>query len=93
MSQNLGNATSVPLDNQCGAYNVTVAAAELNPNPFFNISEPLQRDTPLYPVNTFSFVDAFILFCIQGLVFKPISSILKRHSPLYVMCRSRAVKM
>jgi hypothetical protein len=89
----MGNATSVPLDDQCGAYNVTVAAAELNPTPFFNITEALQRDTPFYPVNTFSFVDAFILFCIQGLIFKPISSILKRHSPLFVMCHSRVVKM
>jgi hypothetical protein len=90
----MGNATSVPLDDQCEAYNVTVAAAQLNPTPlFFNITEAPQRDTPLYPVNTFSFVNAFILFCIQGLIFKPISSLLKRHSPLYVMCRSRVVKM
>lgn len=68
------------IDEPCGNYNVTVSVLALD---FFNNGSIVLQDRPFYPINTFSFFNAFILFCIQGLVFKPLSRLLKQHFPLY----------
>lgn len=75
----MGN-TTFPSSLHCGTCNVTVAF--MDSNPFLNSSLPV-LDNSFYPINTFSFFNAFILFCIQGLIFKPISRILKRRSGWY----------
>jgi hypothetical protein len=74
----MGNVTSV--DESCGNYNVTVSVLSFD---FLNNGSIVLQDQPFYPINTFSFFNAFILFCIQGFVFKPLSRLLKQHFPRY----------
>ncbi len=66
------NGTSADFEDSCGSYNVTVAV-------FVPELSASLNDTPFYPINTFSFFNAFVLFCLQGLIFKPISRLLKKH--------------
>jgi hypothetical protein len=60
----------------CGGYNVTVAF--IADDDFRNFTgRHLVEDVEFYPINTFSFFNAFVLFCLQGLIFKPISRLLR----------------
>lgn len=80
----MGNNSSLPFEpkDSCGVYNVTVAF--IADKEFFNITGiRLITDNAFYPINTFSFFNAFILFCLQGLIFKPVSSFIKHRSSWY----------
>ena len=81
----MGNATSTDSEYDYFAcksrYNITIASSSVNL--FSNDTDIILSDDPSLPVNTFSFFNAFVLFCIQGLIFKPISALLKRRYPGY----------
>ena len=58
----------------CGDFNITLA---------FIDNGAIVMGSTFFPFNTFAFLDAFVLFVIQGIIFKPISSLIKRRSPWY----------